>query len=73
MNKVLSQTHWIGRFIREERLRQGMTQRELAEKNGTGRGRLADYENRHHYLRSLIALEKLLRTLGFELKVQRVK
>lgn len=66
-NKV----HWIPRSIREERVKQGLTQRALGKKLGFDARHIANYETGYYTIRAIYALEKILYTLGYELRIHR--
>ncbi len=66
-NKV----HWIPEFIRKERVRQGLTQRVLADNLGSPDTLIAKYENGALSIRAVLALEKILHALGYELRIHK--
>jgi HTH-type transcriptional regulator/antitoxin HipB len=57
----------LGVLIREERLRQGMTQQQLADRSGTGQKTISQIENGNEGA-SLEIVFRLLAVLGLEIR-----
>jgi HTH-type transcriptional regulator/antitoxin HipB len=57
----------LGVVIREERLRRGMTQKELADRGGTGQKTISQIENGNEGA-SLEIVFRLLAVLGMEIR-----
>ena len=66
-NKV----HWIPEFIREERVRQGLPQKDLGRKLGFQANHITHYETGYYTIRAVYALEKILHELGYELRIHK--
>jgi len=63
--------HWIAKFIREARVAQGFSQSELAAKCNNCLGSVSNYETGYYSIRGLVALERYLSALGYELHIRR--
>lgn len=68
-NKV----HWIVKFIRDERVRQNLSQTALGERFGSSAKCISSYETGYCSVRAIYALEKIIHALGHELKIQKRK
>ena len=60
----------IGRRIKEERKKKGLTQDELARKVGLSRQTLSKIESGHAALVSLVVFDRLLRALDMDLELK---
>lgn len=63
--------HWIPDFIRQERVRQGLTLVALSEKLGMANRHLSNYETGHYSIRAVHTLERILAALGYELHIRK--
>lgn len=66
------EVHTIVKFFLEERLRQGLQQKDLALKSGVTLNTLARLENGAAKLTSFIILNKLLCALGYRLSITKL-
>lgn len=67
-NKV----HWIMDFIRNERVRQELTQDALSVKTNMCNSSVSGYETGHNSIRTIFAIERILNILGYKLKIERI-
>ena len=64
--------HWIPDFIRQERVQQGLTLVDLANKVGVLDRHISKYETGYFSIRAVFMLEKILAALGYELRIHKV-
>jgi HTH-type transcriptional regulator/antitoxin HipB len=67
MTQSIRSAGQLGVLIREERLRRGMTQQELADRSGTGQKTISRVETGHEGA-SLETIFRLLAVLGLEIR-----
>ena len=65
--------HRIMKFIREERVRQGLTQEELSYTAGTSKSTLGRFECGINLLSSPHTIDRMLQALGCRLQIVREK
>lgn len=74
INHSTKKVHWIIEFMREERVRQGLTQEEVCQNIvGHPQNSLSNYETGHYSLRTIFALEQILGALGYKLYIEKIK
>lgn len=65
--------HWIVDFIRQERVRQGLSQETLGRRIGEGHQNISSYEAGYYGIRAVLTVERILNALGYELRIHKRK
>ena len=63
--------HWLPEFIRQERVKQGLSQRTLASRVGADAKSVSNFETGYYTIGVVFAMERMLVVLGYTLTVQR--
>ena len=63
--------HWLPEFIRQERVKQGLSQRALANQAGGDAKSVSNFKTGYYKIGVVFAMERILAVLGYALIVQR--